>query len=473
MKKYFGVLIVLFSTFPIINAQKSNVGDGKWSVGGGIQGIDLFSPKPEFKYGFRNPIFFGPRAFVWKNFNPSFSVSVDLSALFGKKEIDATLPSVNSYKFNTSIGVVYKLNNGYIFKTTAAVAPYIFAQVQGSLISVNPEGNKGFGVGLPLGAGINWRLTDDLALQTQAGYTFGLSGNFENQIFYSTGIIADLKKKAPKEVSIEVEKIITSDTDNDGIIDLYDACPTEFGIATFNGCPDTDGDGTRDSEDSCPEEFGLLALGGCPDSDEDGIPNAKDLCPFEKGISKLGGCPERPIDTDGDGIVDINDNCPTIFGVKENNGCPEIDTDKDGIADKTDQCPYEAGPLSNGGCPIKEVVAEIKEKIELNSLNFETGKTAINNKSKEILDKLIEILKKNPTYKVSIIGHTDNIGNEDFNVKLSLLRAKVVLDYLVLNKIDAKRINIEGNGSKQPIADNNTEEGRAKNRRSEIRISEK
>ena len=187
----------------------------------------------------------------------------------------------------------------------------------------------------------------------------------------------------------------------------------------------------------------------------------------------MGGCPERPIDTDGDGIVDINDNCPTIFGVKENNGCPEIDTDKDGIADKTDQCPYEAGPLSNGGCPIKEVVAEIKEKIELNSLNFETGKTAINNKSKEILDKLIEILKKNPTYKVSIIGHTDNIGNEDFNVKLSLLRAKVVLDYLVLNKIDAKRISIEGNGSKQPIADNNTEEGRAKNRRSEIRISEK
>ncbi|MBK8673972.1 MAG: OmpA family protein [Bacteroidetes bacterium] len=82
-------------------------------------------------------------------------------------------------------------------------------------------------------------------------------------------------------------------------------------------------------------------------------------------------------------------------------------------------------------------------------------------------------MKKNPTYKVSIIGHTDNIGNEDFNVKLSLLRAKVVLDYLVLNKIDAKRISIEGNGSKQPIADNNTEEGRAKNRRSEIRISEK
>ncbi len=51
-------------------------------------------------------------------------------------------------------------------------------------------------------------------------------------------------------MSIEVEKIITSDTDNDGIIDLYDACPTEFGIATFNGCPDTDGDGTRDSKDS-------------------------------------------------------------------------------------------------------------------------------------------------------------------------------------------------------------------------------
>jgi outer membrane protein OmpA-like peptidoglycan-associated protein len=473
MKKYIAVLVILFSTFQVINAQKSNVGDGKWSLGGGIQGIDLFSPKPEFKYGFRNPLFFGPRAFVWKNFNPSLSVSVDLSALFSKKEIDATLPSVNIYKFNTSIGAVFKLNNGYIFKTTAAVAPYIFAQVQGSLIGVNPKGNKGFGVGLPLGAGVNWRLTDDLALQTQAGYTFGLSGNFENQIFYSTGIIADFKKKASKEVSIDEEIIIAIDTDNDGIIDLYDACPTEFGVAAFNGCPDTDGDGVRDSEDSCPEAFGLKEFDGCPDSDEDGIPNAKDLCPFEKGIPKLGGCPERPIDTDGDGVEDINDNCPTIFGAKENKGCPELDTDKDGIDDKTDKCPLEAGPLSNGGCPIKEVVAEIKEKIELNMLNFETGKTVINIKSKEILDNLIDILQKKPTYTVSIIGHTDNIGSEDFNLKLSLLRAKVVLDYLVSNKIDVKRISIEGKGSKLPIADNNYEEGRAKNRRSEIRIIEK
>lgn len=470
MKKIVGIILFLVMVLPSLFAQSSNVGDGKWSVGGGIQIIDLFSPQPGYKYGFKNPLFFGPRAFVWKNFNASFSINLDISTIIKKKELDPSLPFVNVYKFNALFGAIYKFNNGYIFKTTSPVAPYFFADIQGSWIGINPEGNNKFGFGIPLGAGINWRLTDDLALQTQAGYTFGLTKGFENQIFYSTGIIADFKNRKKEIIPIKEEIIPESDFDNDGIFDNLDACPQVYGVSEFNGCPDTDGDGVKDSDDFCPNEFGLLIFNGCPDSDEDGIPNTKDLCPFEKGISILGGCPERKVDTDGDGVFNSEDKCPSVFGTKENDGCPEIDTDMDGVIDKNDKCPAEVGPASNSGCPVNKSEIDIVNEMRINNLNFETGRADLNLSAKQTLNNLVDILNKRSSLVVEISGHTDNIGNEVFNKNLSLQRAKVAAEYLVTNGIDSKRITIKGFGSEQPIDSNATEAGRTKNRRTEIKI---
>ena len=95
-------------------------------------------------------------------------------------------------------------------------------------------------------------------------------------------------------------KFGAKDTDNDGVIDKEDSCPTVAGVEAFKGCPDTDLDGIQDSEDACPTEAGTPEMNGCPDRDGDGVADGSDACPDDAGIKILGGCP----DTDGDGVAD-------------------------------------------------------------------------------------------------------------------------------------------------------------------------
>jgi OOP family OmpA-OmpF porin len=105
--------------------------------------------------------------------------------------------------------------------------------------------------------------------------------------------------------------------------------------------------------------------------------------------------------------------------------------------------------------------------IALNIL-FETGKSAIQDESLPIVDQIFELLKSDPSIKISIEGHTDNIGDAATNKKLSTDRAKSVMDALVSKGIDKTRLSFVGWGQEKPVADNRTDEGRTKNRRVEI-----
>ena len=122
----------------------------------------------------------------------------------------------------------------------------------------------------------------------------------------------------------------------------------------------------------------------------------------------------------------------------------------------------------------QEVVAsEMFEKINKDGfvalyINFETGKSDIKPESQPIIEQLSEMLKQNPTLKISIEGHTDNVGVDKTNQLLSESRAKSVMNALISKGIEVSRLTSKGWGQSKPIADNNTEEGRAKNRRVEI-----
>lgn len=109
----------------------------------------------------------------------------------------------------------------------------------------------------------------------------------------------------------------------------------------------------------------------------------------------------------------------------------------------------------------------------INNVNFATSSYALNQQVKNILDEFIVFLKDNSSVKVRIQGHTDNQGDAEENLILSRQRAKSVKEYLVLMGIDSGRLSYEGFGENQPIADNSTEEGRAKNRRTEFVIVSK
>ncbi len=108
---------------------------------------------------------------------------------------------------------------------------------------------------------------------------------------------------------------------------------------------------------------------------------------------------------------------------------------------------------------------ELNKSYRINDIYFDFNSFELTEKSKAVLDLLIEFLTQNASIFIEIQGHTDNIGNDADNMKLSSNRAKSVYDYLIDNHIDAKRLTYKGYGKTLPVASNDTEEGRAKNRR--------
>ncbi len=208
----------------------------------------------------------------------------------------------------------------------------------------------------------------------------------------------------------------------------------------FQGCADSDGDKIPDGNDLCPNVKGSATTDGCPDDDGDGIKNSVDLCPAFSGTAEFGGCP----DTDNDGIIDKEDDCPTLKGIKPNKGCPEVSAD-----------------------------VKLKMDVIFKNLLFATNSANIDATSLDDLDELIKIMSDDEDLRLSIEGHTDNRGNNEYNLELSRLRAEAVKQYLVNGGISASRINAVGYGETRPITTNETANGRLKNRRVELNISYK
>jgi outer membrane protein OmpA-like peptidoglycan-associated protein len=423
----------------------SAVGNNKWSLGLGMEVADFYSPKLKKLQTFKTPVAFGPRIGFWRNFNPSIALGMDLATYaFSSKNTDATLPAVNTYNLLYAGTAAYKFNNGYILKEDFPVAPYIFVKLQGTWAEEAVTKNSLNGFGIPLGAGINWKIANNVALNTYGGYNFGIKNN-EDHIFFGAGLMVDLGKgKEVEEPKVE-EVVAAIDTDGDGILDIDDDCPTVAGIAQFNGCPDTDGDGIADKDDECPTVAGIVEFNGCPDTDGDGVADAKDACPNVKGEARFGGCPNP--DSDGDGIIDSKDACPTVPGPISTIGCP--DRDGDGIADKDDKCPNEAGPKSTQGCPESKIIEELN--LNFKGVNFELNKDVLTKESVIILDNAAKVLTEQlPSVNLFVDGHTDSRGSASANKSLSSKRAAMVVKYLVNKGVDKSRLTARGFGEEKP-----------------------
>ncbi|MCK9459887.1 MAG: OmpA family protein [Proteobacteria bacterium] len=279
------------------------------------------------------------------------------------------------------------------------------------------------------------------------------------------------------------------DRDGDGILDPDDKCPDEAedkdGFEDADGCPDTDNDkdGVLDADDKCPDVAGIPEKQGCPndDNDADGILNDVDKCPDEaEDVDEFedeDGCPEA--DNDQDGVLDADDKCPTekedMDGFEDADGCPDNDNDGDGIPDATDQCPNEAenmnGKEDEDGCP--DLVRIVGDQIKISDkVYFATNKDKILDKSFDLLKQVAVVIQSKPDMKVRVEGHTDDVGKDAKNLKLSQRRAESVVKFLVDEGVAADRLTAEGLGETKPIADNKTEEGRAENRRVEFHIVE-
>jgi OOP family OmpA-OmpF porin len=205
------------------------------------------------------------------------------------------------------------------------------------------------------------------------------------------------------------------------------------------------------------------------DSDGDGVPDSRDQCPGTPAGAAVDSTGCEP-DADGDGVPDSRDQCPgTPRGAQvDSRGC-ELDSDNDGVVDSKDQCPG-----TPAGAQVDETGCEgVTETIETFSIEvqFPSNSSVIGNAFDDEIRRVANFMNENPETIVEIAGHTDSRGDADYNQFLSQRRAEAVAGRLTGPLgIDPSRVEAVGYGEEQPIASNNTADGRAANRRVEARI---
>jgi len=323
---------------------------------------------------------------------------------------------------------MYRLDALYHFMPDKKFVPYI-ATGMGAMTFDPKRGSNDTDFLVDYGAGIKYFINDLTALRADVRHIISFDETYNN-LAYTVGLTFLLggEKKDPTPEY--------KDSDGDGVYDHLDQCPnTPQGVNVDDtGCPlDSDGDGVFDYIDKCldtPKEATVDAS-GCPlDSDGDGVFDYLDKCPDtpKEATVDASGC---PLDSDGDGVFDYKDTCP---------GTPK------------------GAPVNKQGCWI------------LKGVQFDTNKSVIKPVYKDLLKQQAKILSDNQYVKVAVQGFTDDAGAESYNEKLSLKRAGAVVDYLISLGIDASRMKAVGYGEKNPVASNDTAEGRSQNRRIEFKV---
>lgn len=221
--------------------------------------------------------------------------------------------------------------------------------------------------------------------------------------------------------------------------------------------PDSDGDQIPDDMDACPGTPPGVTINakGCEhDTDRDGVPNSKDSCPGTPvGVSvDANGCPP---DGDSDGVLNNQDQCP--------NTPQGLAVLADGCALKGDcRIPNAGQRIDANGCAVGAVI--------LKGVNFETASAALTAPAKRILDGVAAILSGAGEIRIEVAGHTDAVGDAQFNKNLSQLRANSVKQYLVAQGVASRALIAVGYGESQPLVNNETSAGRESNRRVELKV---
>ncbi len=356
----------------------------------------------------------------------------------------------------------------------------------------------------PLGVGVQYFLTDNTAAGIGANYNFTLTDNLDdiktgkNDNFwtFTLNLFAYLKSNndpdGDKLLNDEEKQLGTNplnpDTDGDGLKDgeevhTYHTNPLKKDtdddglndkeeIFTYKTDPlnkDTDGDGLLDGEEVNKYHTDPLKK----DTDGDGLTDGDEVLKYRTD--------PLVVDTDGDGLSDGDE------VLKYHTDPLKKDTDGDSLSDFDEVTKYHTDPLlmdtDKGGVddgkevqlglnpldPSDDVpIIKVGERIILEGVNFQTGKTTLLPQAHSILDQVAQSLIANPTAEVAIQGHTDNVGGAKTNMVLSLGRAESVKAYLVSKGVPAARVTTKGYGFTKPIGDNSKADGRAKNRRIEF-----
>ena len=382
--------------------------------------------------------------------------------------------------------------------------------------------------GLHGGGGVRLSLSQQVALRVEGRAIFtpetrGAVGTNAVQHFLASAGFSVFHVEAPGAPRPPRAARAARDSDSDGVPDRPDQCPgTPLG-ATVNpqGCPlDGDRDTVFDGPDKCPDTPAGAAVDvqGChADADGDTVPDGPDQCPdtpagatvdsrgcpsdadgdrVYDGIDQCPGTPLGvmvdargcPTDADGDRVYDGVDQCPSTppGAVVDARGCTtevvqaardtaprDTDTDQDGVTNEADRCPSTpaGSQVDAAGCIIlfREAAGAKATPLVLQGVTFASGRSIITRQSFAVLDAVAASLLANPDVEIEVAGHTDDSGAEGLNLRLSKARADAVRHYLASKGVPPARMTAEGYGESQPVASNATPQGKAQNRRVELR----
>ena len=311
--------------------------------------------------------------------------------------------------------------------------------------------------GAVLNLGSRWNIRGGYMIGFSDPRTDGIGTRAEDWMAYGSVevILGSLVERPRREARVRVERpVVVSVTDSDG-----------------DGVPDS-----LDQEPLTPEGAVVDETGRAIDTDGDGVPDGLDMepdTPSGATVDAMG----RSNDTDGDGVADgIDLEADTPSGALVDSSGRALDSDGDGVPDGIDVEPNtpQGVPVNSMGSGLYGMEAELITRglLTLNAIYFETGSANIKPESYQTLLEVGMVLAKYAELKIEVSGHTDNTGSEAINQQLSHARAESVLNWILVNTpaLSLSQFTIRGYGESQPVASNDTVEGRTLNRRVEFKV---
>ena len=406
MKNHLSLITLILLISPIYSQTEQS----PWSFG-----LELNSIKTENSESskFRLPSLSLSR-YIFDNFSVGLNYTENDVMVSNEELYYYSVDGIIKYNIPSDIEILGVDTDAYVF---AGYGLSNYGESDVSLGSLNTSYGPSFG------AGINFQLSKNIALNTGVSYKSLDEKNAYSNLQHVVGIKFNFEKG------------------------------------------DSDGDGVPDKKDHCPDLPGLIELNGCPDSDGDGIPDRSDPCPSDAGLNGQ-SCP----DSDNDGLTDDIDKCPSDYGPESNGGCKLPDLDNDGVPNIDDRCPNESGLKKLNGCPI--IPQSLSSYLDnYGEIFFEFDSFKLNSSQIFNLSTLSNLLKKYNYINLNIDGHASYEGESSYNMILSNKRSNSVKGKLLKDGIKDIRLNLRSFGEEEPNYSDLPISEREKNRRVKISIN--